>query len=96
MNKTDFVSAVAKRTGQGWDATKAALDGITAEIQAQNEAGEKVQIPGFGSFDIAHTKARQGRNPSSGATIDIPAKAKPKFTPADAYQTAVNKAQAKV
>jgi DNA-binding protein HU-beta len=96
MNKAELVAAIAARTGQSQDEARKSLDAFTAEISHQGTLGVKVQIQGFGSFEVSHSSARQGRNPATGASMQISAKAKPKFTAADAYQTSVNKAQARV
>ncbi len=92
MNKTELVSAIGKESGLGYDASLKVLDALTKVVTEQVAAKEQVQIPGFGKFHHTTTAARTGRNPGTGETINIPAKTKPKFTPADNFNTAVLKA----
>ncbi len=89
MNKTDLVSKVAAIVGtqkQAKEAVDCVLDAITGSL-ANKEA---VQIAGFGSFKVTARKARTGRNPQTGAAIQIPASNAPKFVPGKALKEAVN------
>ena len=82
MNKSDMVVALADATGMTKaDATRAVdamfgTDGVIAKALKQDV---RVQITGFGTFEAKHRKARQGRNPRTGATIQIPASKTPGF-----------------
>ena len=78
MNKTELVAAIAE---------KAFIDVVTDELKA----GEKIQLVGFGTFEVAERAAREGRNPTTGATIKIPASKAPKFKAGKALKDAVNK-----
>lgn len=73
MTKTQLIEKIQKDAGitkvQAANAVKAMLDGFTATLAA----GEKVQIPGFGTLSVKDRAARQGRNPQTGAAIEIPA-----------------------
>ena len=79
MNRTELVEMVAQKSGltkkDSEKALAAVLDGI-AETLAK---GEKVQLVGFGTFEVRHRQAREGRNPSTGETIKIAAQNAPAF-----------------
>lgn len=88
MNKTDLIAKVATVVGtqkQAKEAVDCVLDTITEALADQ----ESVQIAGFGSFKVSERKARTGRNPQSGASIEIPARKVPKFIPGKALKDAV-------
>lgn len=89
MNKTDLISKVATVIGtqkQAKEAVECVLDVITESLASK----DTVQIAGFGSFKVSERKARTGRNPQSGAAIEIPARNVPKFVPGKALKDAVN------
>ncbi len=90
MNKNDLIAAVAAGSGvskaAAGKATEAVFDAIT---DALKEGGE-VRLTGFGSFSVANRAARQGRNPQTGATIQIAASRQPKFKAGKALKDAVN------
>jgi len=89
MNKTDLVAKVAEIIGtqkQAKEAVDCVLDAITDALASK----DSVQIAGFGSFKVSERKARTGRNPQSGASIEIPARNVPKFVPGKALKDAVN------
>ncbi|MDD5194947.1 MAG: HU family DNA-binding protein [Candidatus Omnitrophica bacterium] len=78
MNKAELVEVVAKNTctkKEAQTAVEAVLDAIRGSLKKQ----EPVAISGFGTFKVKQTKARQGRNPKTGETIQIPAKKKIAF-----------------
>jgi DNA-binding protein HU-beta len=79
MNKRQFVEAVAARTGHSKQAAAEAVDAFFDTIRDQVAAGEKVVIPGFGSWERVQRPARDARNPATGATIHVPATFVPKF-----------------
>jgi nucleoid DNA-binding protein len=88
MNKTDLVAKVATVVGTqklAKEAVDCVLDTIT-EALANDDA---VQIAGFGSFKVSERKARTGRNPQSGASIQIAARKVPKFIPGKSLKDAV-------
>ncbi|MCL6598421.1 HU family DNA-binding protein [Alicyclobacillus macrosporangiidus] len=79
MNKADLIQAVADRTGM---TKKDATQAVEAVFNAISEAlarGEKVQLVGFGNFEIRERAARKGRNPQTGEVIDIAASKVPAF-----------------
>ena len=74
MNKADLISNVAEKTGFTKKDAEKALNGFMETIKEELVAGGKVQLVGFGTFEVRDRKARQGRNPRNpGETIDIPA-----------------------
>ena len=90
MNKTELVAAIAEQTElskkDAEKALKAFIDVVTDELKK----GEKVQLVGFGTFEISERVAREGRNPLTGATMSIPASKAPKFKAGKALKDAVN------
>ena len=79
MNKADLVEEVASRTGL---TKRASMEAVHAVISAATDClarGEKVTLVGFGTFKTVERKARRGRNPQTGGTIQIPAKKVPRF-----------------
>ena len=90
MNKTDFVSAVAEKTNMAHKDAAAVVDAVFDTIQATMAAGDDVRLTGFGSFSISHRAASKGRNPSTGAEIDISARNMAKFSPGKTLKDAVN------
>ena len=91
MNKTELVAAVAEKTGlskkDSEKAVNAAFDSITEALAA----GEKVQLVGFGAFEVKERNARVGRNPKTKETIEIPASRVASFKVGKALKDAVSK-----
>ena len=89
MNKTDLVNAVAAETGltkkDAEKAVAAVLDGITAALKK----GDKVQLVGFGTFEVRNRAAKQGHNPRTGEPMTVPASKIPAFTAGKALKDAV-------
>ena len=79
MNKSELVSAVADEAGRSNADAGRALDAVLSTITKSLKKGEKVALIGFGTFDISHRKARDGRNPQTGEVIKIKAATVPKF-----------------
>lgn len=89
MNKTDLVNAIAEKTGQPSSAVGevlAAFEGVVTQAVA---SGEKVQLPGFLTFERAQRAARTGRNPATGAEIQIAAATVPKVKVGKTFKDAV-------
>ncbi len=90
MTKANIIDAIAEKTGitkkDSEAALKATLDAFTAALKK----GEKVQLIGFGTFDVKKRAARQGRNPQTGAAIKIPASKSVSFTAGKALKDAIN------
>jgi DNA-binding protein HU-beta len=90
MNKSELVSAIAEESGlTKADAAKALDAAVTVVTKAMAE-GDQVAIIGFGTFKVGERAARTGRNPQTGATMEIPAAKVPKFSPGKALKEAVN------
>ena len=91
MNKTEIIAAAAANAGVSKkDAERvvnAAIDAITAALVA----GDKVQVAGFGIFEVKHREARTGRNPATKETIQIPASKAPAFKASKTLKDAVGK-----
>ena len=79
MNKTELIEAIAAGAGLSKADAKKALDATVADVKDTLVKGDKIQLVGFGTFSVAERPAREGRNPSTGATITIPAKKVAKF-----------------
>jgi Bacterial nucleoid DNA-binding protein len=81
LNKTDLIAKVAELTDLSKkDATKA-VDAVFDAISDALQTGDKVQLVGFGNFEVRERQARKGRNPQTGEEIDIPASKMPAFKP---------------
>lgn len=89
MNKGDLVNEVAKVLSTKKDAQNA-VDCVLDTIVGSLKKGSDVTLVGFGTFKVASRKARQGRNPQTGAVIQIKASKAPKFVPGKAFKEAVN------
>ena len=91
MNNTQFVEKMHEKTGFGTvkETEKAYKAFIETVIDALKE-GEKVQLVGFGTFDIGERAAREGRNPQTGESIQIAASKSPRFKAGKAFKDAVN------
>jgi len=79
MNKTEFAAAVAEKTELSKKDAEAAVKAFIDVVAEELKAGEKVQLVGFGTFEVSERSARQGRNPQTGETIEIAASRTPKF-----------------
>ena len=95
MNKTELVSAVAEKTGLSKRECEKALNAVFDTITASLEAGEKVQIVGFGVFDVKKRSARLGRNPQTMEPIAIAPTRTAVFKPGKALREAVGAAEEK-
>jgi len=80
MTKADLVELVAKRASLTNKAAREAVQSMLDGVRDALKRGEKVVITGFGTFSVRNRAARKGRNPQTGAVIDIPAKKTPGFT----------------
>ena len=90
MNKTELIEAVAKQTKLSKKDTDATLKALTDVIGKELKKGGKVQLIGFGTFDVAKRAARKGRNPQTGKEIKIAASKAPKFKAGKALKDLVN------
>ena len=91
MNKTELVAAMADKAGLSKKDAEGALKSFIEVVTEELKKGEKVQLVGFGTFEVAERAAREGRNPQTGATMKIAASKAPKFKPGKALKDEVNK-----
>ena len=91
MNKAELVSAVAEKTGMSKKDSEKAVNAAFDTIAANLEVGEKVQLVGFGAFDVKERGVRMGRNPKTKKEIEIPASRVPQFKAGKALKEAVDK-----
>ncbi len=91
MNKNELSSAVAEKSGLSKTDAAGAVDAVLATITETLKAGGDIRLIGFGTFAVTRRKASKGRNPSTGAAIDIPASNQAKFKPGKALKEAINK-----
>ena len=89
MNKTDLINAVSDKADLTKKEAGAAVDAVFESIQSSLQNGEKVQLIGFGNFEVRDRAARKGRNPQSGEEIEIPASKVPAFKAGNALKDAV-------
>lgn len=89
MNKADLVSKVAEMTDLSKKDVTKAVDAVFDAIAEALQNGEKVQLVGFGNFEIRERSARKGRNPQTGEEIDIPASRVPAFKPGKALKEGI-------
>jgi len=90
MNKTQLIEAIADESGLKKKEAEAALNAMTAAIAEALKAGEKVQLVGFGTYEVKERAARNGRNPKTGETIKIAASKTPAFSAGKGLKDAVN------
>ncbi|ACA32218.1 HU family DNA-binding protein [Histophilus somni] len=90
MNKTDLIDAIAGAAELNKKQAKAALEATLGAIAGSLKAGEAVQLIGFGTFKVNERKARTGRNPQTGAEIQIAASKVPAFVAGKALKDSVN------
>jgi DNA-binding protein HU-beta len=90
MNLEDLKGAVANKTELSKADAGRAVAALFDSIQDGLRQGDKVSIPGFGTFEVADRPARQGRNPQTGATIKIAASKAAKFKPGKSLKEALN------
>lgn len=91
MNKQDLINVIATEANLAKAAAERALDVVTENITKALSKGEQVMLIGFGTFDVAQRAARAGRNPQTGATIQIAAAKVVRFKPGKALKDQVNK-----
>ena len=91
MNKSDLIAAIAAKTGDTKKSAEAALNAFVDVVTESLVKGEKVQLVGFGSFEVRKRAARKGRNPQTKEEIKIPASKAPVFKAGKALKDLVNK-----
>ena len=90
MNKTELVSAIAEKSELSKKDSEKALKAFTEVIAEELKKSEKIQLVGFGTFEVSNRAARTDKNPQTGAAIDIPASKAPKFKAGKALKETVN------
>ncbi len=90
MNKTEFVAAVAEKAELSKKDAEKAIKAFTEVVSSELAKGEKVQIVGFGTFEVAERAAREGRNPRTGESMTIAASKTPKFKAGKALKDSLN------
>ncbi len=90
MNKTDLIAAVAKKAGISKKDAEAAVAATFDAIKGALKKGDKVQLVGFGTFEVSERAAREGRNPQTGEAMKIKASKAPRFKAGKALKYAVN------
>lgn len=90
MNKTELVAAMAERTELSKKDAEAALKAFTDVVAEELKKGEKIQLVGFGTFEVSERQARTGRNPQTGVEMTIPASKAPKFKAGKALKDMIN------
>ncbi len=91
MNKAELIAKIAEESKLTKKAAEAALDAFVKSVQGALKDGEKVQLVGFGTFEVRQRAARKGRNPQTKAEIKIPASKAPVFKAGKALKELVNK-----
>lgn len=90
MNKTELVAAMAEQTNLSKKDAEAALKAFVDVVSEELKKGEKVQLVGFGTFEVFERAAREGRNPQTGETMEIKASKTPKFKAGKALKDMMN------
>ncbi|MCD8104880.1 MAG: HU family DNA-binding protein [Lachnospiraceae bacterium] len=90
MNKTELIVAIAEKTELSKKDAEKALKAFTEVVEEQLKSGEKVQMIGFGTFEVSTRPEREGRSPQTGETMTIAASRTPKFKAGKALKDAVN------
>ena len=86
MNKTTLIAQIAEKSGLNRKQAEKAFTALTETITEALKAGDKVQVMGFGTFEIKERPARIGRNPATGDSIEIPASKTPVFKPGKKFR----------
>lgn len=90
MNKTELVAAIADKAEISKKDSEKALKAFVDVVTEELKKGEKVQLVGFGTFEVSERAAREGRNPQTGETMQIAASKSPKFKAGKALKDAIN------
>ena len=90
MNKTELVAAIAEQTELSKKDAEKALKAFTDIVADELKKGEKVQLVGFGTFEVSERAAREGRNPQSGEPMTFAASKAPKFKAGKALKDMIN------
>ena len=91
MNKAELINAISAESGLSKKDSEKALSATISSITKSLKAGKKVQLVGFGSFEVKTRSARMGRNPKTKEAIKIPASKTPQFKAGKAFKAAIAK-----
>jgi DNA-binding protein HU-beta len=89
MNKTDLINLVSEKAELSKKDASKAVDAVFDSIVEALASGDKVQLIGFGNFEVRERAARKGRNPQTGEEMDIPASKAPAFKPGKQFKDAI-------
>ena len=90
MNKTELIAAVGEKAELSKKDAEKAVKAFTDVVAEELVKGEKIQLVGFGTFEVSERAAREGRNPKNGEVMNIPASKTPKFKAGKALKDMVN------
>ncbi len=90
MNKSELIESIASKAGISRAAAGTALEATLSSISEALVAGDAIALVGFGTFKVSERAARTGKNPATGATLEIAASKSAKFTPGKALKDALN------
>lgn len=90
MNKTELIAAIAEKTELTRKDAEKALKAFTDVVAEELKKGEKVQLVGFGTFEVSERAAREGRNPQTGGKMEIKASKSPRFKAGKALKDSLN------
>ena len=90
MNKTEFIAAIAEEAGLSKTDAAKAVKAFTDVVVEEMKKGEKIQLVGFGTFEVSERAAREGRNPQTGEAMTIAASKTPKFKAGKALKDSIN------
>ena len=90
MNRTELVAAMAEKSQLSKKDAESALKAFIDVVSDEMQKGEKIQLVGFGTFEVSERAAREGRNPQTGETMTIAASKSPKFKAGKALKDLVN------
>ena len=90
MNKVELVEVMADKAGISKKDAEGALKAFISAVEGELKKGGKVQLVGFGTFEVSKRAARKGRNPQTGEEMKIKASKSPKFKPGKAFKDAIN------
>jgi len=91
VNKAELISVMAEKSGLTKKDSEKALNSFIEAVEEALVKGDKVQLVGFGTFEVRERSARKGRNPQTGEEIDIPAASVPAFKAGKALRDSINK-----
>jgi DNA-binding protein HU-beta len=90
LNKSELIESVASATGESKKVVQGVLEATIEQVQGQVKKGEKVSLPGFGTFERRERSARTARNPQTGEEIQVKASKVPAFKPGAGFKSFVN------